>query len=54
MVASGMPYSYTKLMKSLRLMEQRAQSKESIKFNIGIAGYTLGNNAVPVVTISSS
>lgn len=54
MVATGMPYSYTKLIKSLRNMESKCNEREDLKFDIGIAGYTICNNAVPVVTVSSS
>ena len=54
MVAAGLPYSYTKLMRSLKVMEEKAQAKEGIAFSYSICGYTLGNNAVPMVTVSSS
>lgn len=54
MVAAGMPYSYTKMIKALRLMEEKAQSNNLINFTLATSGYTIGNNAVPMVTIESS
>lgn len=53
MLSLSLPYSYTKLINTLSDLETQATGNEHISWQMTTIAYSLGNNQVPYLSITS-